>query len=196
MKEDVLEQIVDDYLQHRGYFTMHNVRFRPERGAKGWSGPKDSVHSDVDVVGINPRLRGPNKVWVVSCKSWQAGFSADRWLEKLEGGKNAGPKEAWKYLRELWDEKWSDAFRTRIEELTGSRQFTYSIAVTRLRGDRDAWNRDATIRARLGGNPFKFLTVAEMWEQIVAETTRTQAGSEIGRLAQVLKAAGVVQIGN
>ncbi|MGZ4689327.1 MAG: hypothetical protein ACXVJW_14405 [Acidimicrobiia bacterium] len=90
---------------------------------------------------------------------------------------------------------WSDAFRARIEELTGSRQFTYSIAVTRLRGDRDAWNRDTTIRARLGGNPFEFLTVAEMWDQIVAETTRTQAGSEIGRLAQVLKAAGVVEIG-
>lgn len=29
MKEDVLEQIVDDYLQFNGYFTTHNVRFRP-----------------------------------------------------------------------------------------------------------------------------------------------------------------------
>jgi len=27
MKEDVLEQIVDDYLQMQGYFTTHNVRF-------------------------------------------------------------------------------------------------------------------------------------------------------------------------
>ena len=29
MKEDVLEQIVDDYLQMQGYFTTHNVRFNP-----------------------------------------------------------------------------------------------------------------------------------------------------------------------
>ena len=27
MKEDVLEQIVDDYLQFKGCFTTHNVRF-------------------------------------------------------------------------------------------------------------------------------------------------------------------------
>ena len=29
MKEDVLEQVVEDYLQSRGYFTRHNVRFKP-----------------------------------------------------------------------------------------------------------------------------------------------------------------------
>jgi len=31
MKEDVLEQIVDDYPQMQGYFTAHNVRFNPPR---------------------------------------------------------------------------------------------------------------------------------------------------------------------
>ena len=31
MKEDVLEQIVDDYLQMQGYLTTHNVWFnRPK----------------------------------------------------------------------------------------------------------------------------------------------------------------------
>jgi hypothetical protein len=29
MKEDVLEQIVDDYLQFDGFFTTHNVRSVP-----------------------------------------------------------------------------------------------------------------------------------------------------------------------
>ncbi len=29
MKEDILEQLVDDYLQMRGYFTRHNVKFKP-----------------------------------------------------------------------------------------------------------------------------------------------------------------------
>src|SRR4051794_16498274 len=29
MKEDVLEQIVDDHLKFNGYFTTHNVAFKP-----------------------------------------------------------------------------------------------------------------------------------------------------------------------
>jgi hypothetical protein len=29
VKEDVLEQVVDDYLKFKGYFTTHNVAFRP-----------------------------------------------------------------------------------------------------------------------------------------------------------------------
>ena len=51
MKEDVLEQIVDDYLQFKGYFTTHNVRFKPRRDHSGYVTREDSVHSDVDVVG-------------------------------------------------------------------------------------------------------------------------------------------------
>ena len=29
MKEDILEKMVDEYLQHKGYFTRHNIKFRP-----------------------------------------------------------------------------------------------------------------------------------------------------------------------
>lgn len=34
MKEHVLLQIVDDYLQFKGYFTTHDVRFRPRRAVR------------------------------------------------------------------------------------------------------------------------------------------------------------------
>jgi hypothetical protein len=27
MKEDILEQLVDDYLMFNGFFTLHNVKF-------------------------------------------------------------------------------------------------------------------------------------------------------------------------
>ncbi len=49
MKEDVLEQIVDDYLQMQGYFTTHNVRFNQ---------PKDEhyVTSNDSVVSIHGGL--------------------------------------------------------------------------------------------------------------------------------------------
>jgi hypothetical protein len=29
MKEDILEQLVDDYLKFNGFFTVHNVKFQP-----------------------------------------------------------------------------------------------------------------------------------------------------------------------
>ena len=51
MKEDVLEQIVDDYLQHRGFFTTHNIRFRPSQHHPDRVSEKDGVHSDIGVVG-------------------------------------------------------------------------------------------------------------------------------------------------
>jgi hypothetical protein len=52
MKEDVLEQIVDDYLQFRGYFTVHNVSFRPDPAHPAYEAAKDRVPSDVDVIGL------------------------------------------------------------------------------------------------------------------------------------------------
>ena len=51
MKEDVLEQIVEDYLQFKGYFTAHNVRFRPA-----------SEHPMFDVVAFHPTKQG----WIES----------------------------------------------------------------------------------------------------------------------------------
>src|SRR5580692_7882821 len=86
MKEDILEQLVDDYLQAKGYFTMHNIKFRPVSTAVGFVANDDRVNSDVDVVGFNPRLEEPNRVWVVSCKSWQAGFKPDEWISHFERG--------------------------------------------------------------------------------------------------------------
>ena len=30
-KEDILEQIVDEYLVHKGYFVQHNPKFLPRK---------------------------------------------------------------------------------------------------------------------------------------------------------------------
>jgi hypothetical protein len=149
MKEDVLEQIVDDYLQWRGYFTIHNVGFRPASDHPDHDRRADSVRSDVDVVGFNPTQRGNDRVWVVSCKSWQTGFAADRLLAQLQGRARNPKRERWK-LRELWVPKWSQAFIAEIERRTGTRRFTYFLAVTRLTGDVAAWEDDPAIRANLG----------------------------------------------
>jgi hypothetical protein len=191
MKEDVLEQIVDDYLKFEGYFTTHNVRFRPPADHPDYVVADDSVPSDVDVVGYHPNKVGPERVVVVSCKSWQGGFDATAKLAELRGEKKNRKRATWRHFRELWIPKWSEAFRQVIFDLSGQRDFAYRIAVTRLKGDADAWGKDPTIAANLKGCLVGFLTLEEMWATMLDELTETPAPSEIGRLAQLLKAAGL-----
>jgi hypothetical protein len=191
VKEDVLEQIVDDYLQFGGYFTIHNVRFRPPEDHPEYHPADDSVRSDVDVVGYHPRRRGRSRVVVVSCKSWPGGFDATARLAELRGLKKNRKRETWRYFRELWIPKWSDGFRRAILDLTGQPNFDYRIAVTRLKGDAAAWGNDPTIMENLPSCSVGFLTLEEMWAKMLAELTKTPAPSEMGRLAQLLKAAGL-----
>jgi hypothetical protein len=191
VKEDVLEQIVDDYLQFEGYFTVHNVRFRPRRDHLDYRAADDSVPSDVDVVGYHPAKEGRSKVVVVSCKSWQGGFDASSKLAELRGEKKNPKRATWRHFRELWIPKWSEAFRQAILERTGQSDFDYRIAVTRLKGDATAWGNDPTISGNLSGCSVGFLTLQDMWAQMLARLTTTPAPSEIGRLAQLLKAAGL-----
>ncbi len=53
------------------------------------------------------------------------------------------------------------------------------------------WNDDPTIQTNLPGCSVGFLTLEEMWTTLLAELRRTPAASEVGRLAQLLKAAGL-----
>lgn len=191
MKEDVLEQVVEDYLQFRGYLTTHNVHFKPRKDHPDWNGRKDSVPSDVDVLGFHPLKSGTGRVLVVTCKAWQAGFDATAKLAELRGEKKNPARATWHHFRELWIPKWAEAFRETIRIRTGADQFDYRIAVTSLRGDAAAWSADPTIKANLPGCTFGFLTLEEMWSEMLRELTTTPASSDIGRLAQILKAAGL-----
>lgn len=196
MKEDVLEQIVDDYLQFKDYFTIHNVRFKPADTHSEYVADQDRVSSDVDVVGYRPTGPDRDRVVVVSCKSWQVGFNPRKKLTELREGGGPRKRQTWRHFRELWIPKWSDAFRSEIKRLTGQEVFTYRIAVTRLQGDdveewTRAWNDDSTIKANLPGCDIGFLTLEEMWGTMLNELRRTPAASEMGRLAQLLKAAGL-----
>jgi hypothetical protein len=191
VKEDVLEQVVDDYLKFKGYFTSHNVRFKPDPEHPEFVKDQDSVPSDVDVVGVDPQRTDLDRVIVVSCKSYQPGFDATSVLARLRGELANPKRETWRGFRELWIPKWSEAFREKIAEITGASVFSYRIAVTRLRGDPEAWVDDETITANLQGCSFGFLTLPEMWETMLNELTTTPAASEIGRLAQLLRAAGL-----
>ena len=73
--------------------------------------------------------------------------------------------------------------------------FSYRIAVTRLKGNSEAWANDPTISGNLGGCAIGFLPLEEMWAVMLKELTTTPAASQIGRLAQLLKAAGLTAAG-
>ena len=109
MKEDVLEQLVDDYLQAKGYFTTHNVKFKPRKDHPDFISNQDSNYSDIDVVGFNPLEKDPDRVWVFSCKSWQSGLKIKSKLTDIEMNRIRSGRESWKGFRELKKPKWSEA---------------------------------------------------------------------------------------
>jgi hypothetical protein len=190
MKEDILEQLVDDYLQDKGYFTRHNIKFQPGEKADGYVSKDDRVASDIDIIGFNPKSEGANRVWVVSCKSWQSGFNPTSWISYINNDKTIYGRRAWKFFRELDKEKWANAFIARIEELTGTRSFTYVTAVTKLIGDKSKWVENEKFRKNLDGNPIEILTVKQILDRMSKKTVKTIESSDVGRLLQVIRASG------
>jgi hypothetical protein len=190
MKEDILEQLVDDYLKFNGFFTVHNVKFQPDSADPEYIKKNDCVASDVDVVGFHPRREGAERVWVVSCKSWQDGLDPVDRIAAIAGNKIREGKDAWKSFRELAIKKWADALIAEISRLTGSTQFTYVTALTKLKGEASVWQEHPLFKNNLRGNPIKILTLQEMLSDLYGKTKTTVASSEVGRLLQVIKASG------
>lgn len=102
MKEDILEQLTDDYLQHKGYFTQHNIKFKPSGSHPEFDSRQDSNHSDIDVLGVHPRRKGPAKVLAISCKSWQGGMSPTRRISAIEQGSIINGRKAWRAFFVNW----------------------------------------------------------------------------------------------
>ena len=189
MKEDILEQLVDDYLQSEGYFTRHNIKFRPRNDHPDFQSKKDSNHSDIDVIGFHPKRTGADRVRVVSCKSWQVGFRVSSKLAELAQNKIISGREAWQGFRELMRPKWSEAFIDAVEAATGTRKFTYVLAVTAIIGDRRQWETHPPFIAALHGNPIRMIELSEMLDHVQKMSTTTVASSDIGRVLQLMRAA-------
>lgn len=193
MIEDVLEQVVDDWLRRTGYFTRTNVRFGPAVGDVGYSVREHNQQSDLDVLAVKPTEQGPRRVLAVSCKAMQAGFSPNRWLDAAEADRKYNGKLARKHLRELWDPTWAAALRRRVHQLTGSEIFTYALAVTRLgpggSTDTACWLQHPVVKENLAGNPCEVLSFMRMWSELRQDVKEQIEPSHVGRLAQLLKAA-------
>ena len=189
MKEDILEQMVDEYLQFKGYFTRHNIKFKPDPNHPEFVTNQDSNHSDIDVVGLNPNLTGPERVLAVSCKSWQGGFNPTSKIRELEENKVVSGREAWRGFRELMVPKWSDAFVKAIAEISGQSQFTYVTAVTVIKGERSEWENYPKFNQALH-SPVKLLSFGDILEEMYPTLKTTMASSQVGRVLQLIKASG------
>jgi hypothetical protein len=190
-KEDILEQLVEEYLLHQGYFVRHNVKYLPKRDHADFVSNQDSNHSDIDVIGYHPTLSGVSRVLVVSCKSWQGGFNPAVELKHIKDKKIVRGREAWKSFRELVIAKWSDAFVSAVESATGQREFTYVLAVTKVVGDKTIWETNPEFIQAINGNPLRILDLREMLNAISPVLSTTLAGTEVGRMLQLFKAAGI-----
>lgn len=190
-KEDILEQLVEEYLLHLGYFVRHNLKFLPERDHADFVSNQDSNHSDIDVIGYHPVLTGVDRVIVVSCKSWQSGFNPSVELANIEQNKIVRGRAAWKGFRELVAPKWSQAFLATIAKATGEAEFTYILAVTKVVGSRAPWESHPGFYQALNGNPVRILDLRDMLSVIGPRLGTTLAGTEVGRMLQLFKAAGV-----
>lgn len=191
-KEDILEQLVEEFLIHRGYFVRHNVKFLPCKDHADFVTNQDSNHSDIDVLAYNPKAReAVDRVWAVSCKSYQAGFNAAAKIKHFEDKRVFRGREAWKAYRELEIPKWSEAFIDAVEVATGQREFTYVTAVTKLIGNRDCWEQRPSFISAMGGNPIKIIELADMLLEVSGKLTMTVAGTELGRSLQLFRAAGM-----
>ena len=190
-KEDILEQLVEEYLLHEGYFVQHNVKFRPSEHHIDFVKQSDSNHSDIDVIGIHPRITGPRRVVAVSCKSWQGGFNPKTEIEAIEKNKIISGRERWKPFRELVSPKWAEAFIHKVGEVAGTTEFTYITAVTKTNGDKSLWEQNSKFRQSIGGNPIEVLDMRSLLAAVLPRLTTTVANTNIGRMLQLIKASGV-----
>ena len=189
-KEDILEQLVEDFLIHRGYFVRHNIKFLPRKSHPEFKVKLDSNHSDIDVLGYHPQRRGSDRVWAVSCKSWQAGFHVSSKLVEIKEDKTVSGRKAWKAFRELTSPKWSEGFIDAIEEATGQRRFTYVTAVTKIVGDPKLWESHPPFCKAMENNPIRLISLREMLDSVQSVVGTTLAGTELGRMLQLIRAAG------
>jgi hypothetical protein len=195
-KEDILEQLAEEFLIHRGYFVRHNVKFLPSKDHADFDLRLDSNHSDIDVLGFNPLRQGADRVWAVSCKSWQAGFNPAAKISEITLNKKVAGRDAWKSFRELTSAKWSEAFIAAVHRWTGQSEFTYVTAVTKIVGDRGLWENHEPFRAAMCRNPIKIIALNEMLKEVDGELRTTLAGTELGRTLQLFRAAGIKLGGN
>ena len=190
-KEDILEQIVEEYLIHRGYFVQRNIKYRPDTADPDYQSKKDSVHSDIDVLAFNPCKKGHKRVLVFNIKSYQSGFDFKAVINRINSNGDINGRKAHLSYRELCIPRWSKAFLKAIQVRTNETKFTHVLAVTLPKGDPSIWTGCQRFIDAMQGNRFEVLSLKQMVDEIEPSLTTTPAATDIGRTLQLFRAAGL-----
>ena len=185
MVNDILEQISEDYFRDLGYFTQHNIKYKPTE-----KGPAYAVHSDIDILGIHPHKKGIDRVIVVSCKSWQGGLNIGTYLKLLEtdSDKIKSGKTIKRLFQELISKEWTNALRNKVLTLTGQKEFVFYLALTKYKGDKKLWENFKPFTDNFPGCRIELIDLENMILKIQELLTTTPAHSELTRLMQLIKA--------
>jgi hypothetical protein len=205
MKEDILEQITEDWLiSKQSSFTKTNVKFKPDTSHKQYKSKEDNNYSDIDIMAVHLDKEGVERVSVVSCKSWQSGFDPKIWVDRLTDienhAYNGGKIKNWKFFRELVMPKWTNAFVNKVEAETFSKSFTYYVAVTKLNNSqgkrlfencslfkKNFANEGAEVKIKL-------ISFKEMFSNFFQRNNKhTLEPTIVGRLLQVIKASDITE---
>jgi hypothetical protein len=190
-KEDILEQIVEEYLIHQGYFIQRNIKYRPDRSDPEYLSKRDSVHSDIDVLAFNPCKPPDTQVLAFNIKSYQNGFDFEAVIKQIETNRVVRGREAILGFRELCIPRWSRAFLNAVRSRTNVEKFTYVLAVTLPKGDPSVWINHHSFIEAMDGNNLQVLSLRQMIETIEPQLTTTLAATDIGRTLQLFRAAGL-----
>jgi len=185
MVNDILEQIAEDYFRDLGYFTQHNIKYRPNK-----KGPAYAVHSDIDILGMHPHKKGIGKVIVVSCKSWQGGLNIESYLKlfKRNPRSERRAKSVKRTFQELLSKEWTNALRNKVYDLTGQKEFIFYLALTKYRGQKSLWENFKLFTKNFPGCRIEIIDLHTMILEIQQLLTTTPAHSELSRLMQLIKA--------
>ena len=215
MKEDILEQMVEDwFISKPGRFIKHNVKYRPNQASVNSKDKnKYSVHSDIDLIGVDMYSENEfDKAIVVNCKSWQKGADLNKWqriiengiLEKGKGGNYNIDVKYWKRFREFIDPEWTGAFTSKVQEETKQNCFTYIFAVTKIiKGNEQDFENNTVLTQyfnKLGFNvKVKVYDIQHFFNEMYIrmdnkEVLETPEVTHLGRTIQLLRASGLLQL--
>ncbi len=89
--------------------------------------------------------------------------------------------------------KWTEAFLTAIQSVTGKNKLTYITAVTIAHDEhnKSQWDDNPKFRAALCGNPLPIVTLHEMLTNVFSKLGTSVESSQFSRTLQLIKAAGM-----
>ncbi len=185
MVNDILEQLGEEYFRYKGYFTQHNVRYRPNK-----KGSAFAVSSDIDIIAVHPQPKQNNlpRVCVASCKSWNTGLNIKNCIKEIE----ADFVKTKKIFREVALKDWSEALKQEVKKQTGDDCFTFYVICVKFDQElRGQWENYSLFKQNLTGCEIRLLDMKTMVDEVMTDIkVSPPEHSELTRLLQLIKASG------